>query len=158
MSDWAIGVQDMTLLVSIIVAIIVGVVTILFLNRYYRKATRELALIRTGAGGQKIVLDGGCFALPFLHKMSEINMRTSKLEIERSGSNSIITSDRLRVDVAAEFYVRVEGNQESVAVAFGHSGWSTSMWKVLTPARVSVVTSEYYCCRPALVKELPERP
>ena len=65
MSDWAIGVQDMTLLVSIIVAIIVGVVTILFLNRYYRKATRELALIRTGAGGQKIVLDGGCFALPF---------------------------------------------------------------------------------------------
>ncbi len=117
MSDWAIGVQDMTLLVSIIVAIIVGVVTILFLNRYYRKATRELALIRTGAGGQKIVLDGGCFALPFLHKMSEINMRTSKLEIERSGSNSIITSDRLRVDVAAEFYVRVEGNQESVAKA-----------------------------------------
>ncbi len=107
----------MTWLVSFVVAIIVIILTILFLNRYFRKATREIALIRTGAGGQRIVLDGGCLALPFLHKVSEINMRTSKLEIERSGPNSIITSDRLRVDVAAEFYVRVEGNEESVANA-----------------------------------------
>ncbi|MGI9357203.1 MAG: flotillin family protein [Rhizobiaceae bacterium] len=104
-------------LVWVIVTVIVIVLAILFLNRYYRKATREVALIRTGAGGQQVVLDGGCLTLPFLHKVSEINMRTSKLEIERSGANSIITSDRLRVDIAAEFYVRVDGNAESVAKA-----------------------------------------
>ena len=52
-------------------------------------------------GGQKVVLDGGCLALPFLHKVSEVNMRTSKLDIERTGGKSIITKDRLRVDVAA---------------------------------------------------------
>ena len=89
----------MTWFLTIVAVLIVLVLGILFLNRYYRKATREVALIRTGSGGQRVVLDGGCIALPFLHKITEINMRTSKLEIERLGPKSIITSDRLRVDV-----------------------------------------------------------
>ncbi|MFZ8941374.1 MAG: hypothetical protein ACO2ZK_05165 [Gemmobacter sp.] len=86
---------------GIVVLLIALVLLILFLNRYYRKATREVSVIRTGLGGQKIVLDGGCIALPFLHKVSEVNMRTTRLEIERNGPKSIITRDRLRVDVAA---------------------------------------------------------
>ena len=71
--------------VTFVLLIIAAVLIILFLNRYYRKATREVAVVRTGQGGQKVVLDGGCLALPFLHKVAEVNMRTSKLDIERSG-------------------------------------------------------------------------
>ena len=107
----------MTWFVTIVVVLIVAILVILFLSRYYRKATREVALIRTGAGGQRVILDGGCLALPFLHKISEINMRTSKLEIERLGPKSMITSDRLRVDIGAEFYVRVEASRDGVATA-----------------------------------------
>ena len=107
----------MTWFLTIVAILIILVLGILFLNRYYRKATREVALIRTGSGGQRVVLDGGCIALPFLHKITEINMRTSKLEIERLGPKSIITSDRLRVDVGAEFYVRVIGTEDGVATA-----------------------------------------
>ena len=103
--------------VTIVLILIAAILLILFLNRYYRKATREVALVRTGSGGQRVVLDGGCIAVPFLHKVSEINMRTSKLEIERVGPKSVITKDRLRVDVGAEFYVRVEATQEGVARA-----------------------------------------
>lgn len=107
----------MEIFVSIIVLVVLAILAILFLNRYYRKATREVSLVRTGAGGQRVVLDGGCLALPFLHKISEVNMRTIKLEIERLGPKSIITKDRLRVDVGAEFYVRVRANAEGVATA-----------------------------------------
>ena len=103
--------------ITIVVVLIAAILLILFLNRYYRKATREVALIRTGAGGQRVVLDGGCLSLPFLHKVSEVNMRTTRLEIERLGPKSIITRDRLRVDVAAEFYVRVMPTAEGVATA-----------------------------------------
>ncbi len=102
---------------TILAILVIAFLVILFLNRYYRKATREVALVRTGAGGQSVVLDGGCIALPFLHKVSEVNMKTSRLEIERLGPKSIITSDRLRVDVGAEFYVRVESSQSGVATA-----------------------------------------
>lgn len=103
--------------VTILLLIVAIVLTILFLNRYYRKATREISVVRTGSGGQKVVLDGGCLALPFLHKVAEVNMRTSKLEIERLGPKSIITKDRLRVDVGAEFYVRVMATVDGVATA-----------------------------------------
>jgi len=103
--------------ITIITALIAAILAILFLNRYFRKATREVALVRTGQGGQRVVLDGGCVAVPFLHKISEINMRTSKLEIERIGPKSVITKDRLRVDVGAEFHVRVEATEKGVATA-----------------------------------------
>ena len=103
--------------ITIVLLVIAAILIILFLSRYYRKATREISVVRTGQGGQKVVLDGGCLALPFLHKVAEVNMRTSKLDIERAGPKSIITKDRLRVDVAAEFYVRVQASVEGVANA-----------------------------------------
>ena len=103
--------------VTIVLLVVAAALIILFLSRYYRKATREISVVRTGLGGQKVVLDGGCIALPFLHKVAEVNMRTSKLEIERLGPKSIITKDRLRVDVGAEFYVRVMASVEGVATA-----------------------------------------
>jgi uncharacterized membrane protein YqiK len=103
--------------VAVVILIIAVILAILFLNRFYRKATREIALIRTGAGGQRVVLDGGVIAMPFLHKVSEVNMKTTGLEIERLGPKSIITKDRLRVDASAEFYVRVQPSREGVATA-----------------------------------------
>ena len=111
------GLWAMIWFVAAIILIIAIILAILFLNRFYRKATREIALIRTGAGGQRVVLDGGVIAMPFLHKISEVNMKTTGLEIERLGPKSIITKDRLRVDASAEFYVRVQPTREGVATA-----------------------------------------
>ena len=97
-----------------IIILIVIILAIFLLNRYYKKASREVALVRTGAGGQKVIIEGGFLAVPFLHKISEVNMKTSKLEIARLGPKSIITFDRLRVDMGAEFYVRVAPNKEEL--------------------------------------------
>ncbi len=103
--------------IILVVALIVVILAILFMNRFYRKASREVALIRTGAGGQRIIMDGGCLSLPFLHRVSEVNMRTTRLEIERAGDRSVITKDRLRVDTIVEFYVRVDPSDDGVATA-----------------------------------------
>lgn len=104
-------------LIGIVVAVIVLIVAILFLNRFYKKGSREVALIRTGFGGQRIVMERGCIALPIVHRISEVNMKTTRLEIERKGERSIITKDRLRVDAAAEFYVRVDPSEKGVTTA-----------------------------------------
>ena len=58
-----------------IVLVIVLVVGIWFFHRFHAKANREIALARTGFGGQKVLLDGGYLALPFLHKVAEVIMR-----------------------------------------------------------------------------------
>src|SRR5437868_14297839 len=104
-------------LVAIAAAIIVIAVAVIFLNRFYRKSTRDIALVRTGFGGQRILISGGCLALPFLHRIEEINMRTLRIEVRRATEKSLITEDRMRVDVELEFYVRVMPSAEGIATA-----------------------------------------
>jgi uncharacterized membrane protein YqiK len=104
-------------ILGIVGAIVAIAIVVVFLNRFYRKSTRDVALVRTGFGGQKVVLSGGCLALPFLHKVEEINMRTNRVEVRRTGEKSLITVDRIRVDVELEFYVRVAPSLEGVATA-----------------------------------------
>jgi flotillin len=104
-------------LLAIILAIVVIAILVTFLNRFYRKSTGDVALVRTGAGGQKIILSRGCLALPFLHKIDEINMRTMRVEVKRTGEKSLITADRIRIDTELEFYVRVLPTEQGVATA-----------------------------------------
>lgn len=103
--------------VALVVAIVAIAILVAFLNRFYRKATRERALIRTGAGGKSVVLDGGFLSLPFLHKVDEINMRTMRLDVRRTGEKSLMTEDRLRLDIEMDIYVRVEPSIDGVATA-----------------------------------------
>ena len=104
-------------LFGLIVLIVAVAVAVAFLSRFYRKTSRDVALIRTGFGGQKIVLSGGCLALPFLHKVDEVNMRTMRIEVDRAGAKSLITEDRMRVDAEFEFYLRVQPTLYGVATA-----------------------------------------
>ena len=104
-------------LLGIVIAIVVVAIVVVFLNRFYRKSTRDIALVRTGFGGQRIVISGGCLALPFLHKVDEINMRTIRVEVRRTADKSLITADRIRVDLELEFYVRVQPTVDGIATA-----------------------------------------
>jgi flotillin len=104
-------------LVALVVAVIAIAVLVAFLNRFYRKASRERALIRTGMGGKAVVLDGGFLSLPFLHRVEEIDMRTMRLDVKRTGDKSLMTEDRLRADVEMDIYVRVDPSPEGVATA-----------------------------------------
>jgi flotillin len=103
--------------VLVLALIVLAIVVIVVLNRFYAKSTRDTALIRTGAGGRRIVIDGGTLAFPFLHKIDRMNMRSMRLTVERSGNAALITADRLRVDIAVEFHVRVAPTPDGIATA-----------------------------------------
>ncbi len=90
-------------------------VAVAFVNRFYRKASGDLALIRTGAGGRKVVINGGCMVLPFVHALQTVNLHTMRIPVARAGKRSLITSDKLRIDVEMEFFVRVRPDSEGVA-------------------------------------------
>jgi len=101
-----------TLLVLVILVIVVVV-----LARFYERATRETSLVKTGVGGRRVVMDGGVIAIPYFHQISRVNMQSLRLEVGRTGEAALITKDRLRVDVGAEFYVSVLANEEGIARA-----------------------------------------
>lgn len=89
----------------------------LVLARLYRRSTREISLVRTGAGGKKVIMDGGTIVVPLLHEASPVNMKTLRLEVQRSAEAALITKDRMRVDVGVEFYVSVSPTEEGIARA-----------------------------------------
>ena len=101
----------------VLAALVVIVAIILIMTRLYQRASKEQAFVRTGMGGQKVVKDGGAMILPVFHETIPINMQTLRLTVGRQGKDSLITKDRLRVDVKAEFYVRVAPDESSIAAA-----------------------------------------
>jgi hypothetical protein len=96
--------------------LVVLVIGLLF-AKLYRRSTRDEAYVRTGLGGQKVVLDGGSVVLPVFHSTAAVNLKTLRLEVARGGPDSLITKDRMRVDIGAEFYVRVKPDASSIALA-----------------------------------------
>jgi uncharacterized membrane protein YqiK len=102
----------------VVTVALVGLLAIgLVFSRLYRRSSKELGFVRTGLGGQKVVMDGGAIVLPVFHECVNINMNTLKLEVSRAGADSLITLDRLRVDAVAAFFVRVIPSVEGVANA-----------------------------------------
>ena len=115
-----------TTVLTIVIAVIVIVVAWILFWWLYRRASKERAFVRTGLGGQKVVVNGGAFVIPVLHEMTSINMNTVRLEVVRSKEHALIARDRIRVDVSAEFYVRVGSDPESVALAARTLGGRTT--------------------------------
>ena len=92
-------------------------ITLVAITRLYRRATKEVAFVRTGFRGEQVVLDGGAMVLPVLHETMPVNMNTVRLAVERKNADALITLDRLRIDVKAEFYVRVRPDASAIAMA-----------------------------------------
>lgn len=96
----------------------VALLTIGFIfAKLYVRASKEVAFVRTGLGGEKVVKDGGAICLPVLHETIPVNMNTLRIEVEKMQKNALITKDRMRVDVKADFYLRVAPHQEGISMA-----------------------------------------
>ncbi len=93
--------------------------------RLYRRASKEVSFVRTGMGGQKVIMNGGALVFPVLHEIIPVNMNTLRLEVRRSADQALITRDRMRVDVTAEFYVRAQPESNSIAAAAQTLGMRT---------------------------------
>ena len=111
------GAEFGSFLLGLIVVAIVVAIAVWLLHWLYLRSSKERAFVRTGLGGQKVVLDGGAFVLPIVHDVIPVNMNTLRLEVSRGRDKALITKDRMRVDVIAEFYVRVAAEPRSVAAA-----------------------------------------
>ena len=105
-------------LLIIPVILVIALITIgLIFAKLYQRSTKEVSFVRTGLGGQKVIMNGGALVLPIVHDTIPVNMNTVCLRVERAKDQALITRDRMRVDVTAEFYIRVSPNEEAIATA-----------------------------------------
>jgi len=99
--------------IILVALIVIGII----LTRLYRRATKDVALIRTGFGGEKVVLNGGIMVIPVLHELMQVRLSTVKLEVSRLNKDALITLDKLRVDVVGLFHIKVKPDAQSIAAA-----------------------------------------
>ncbi|HEV2550841.1 MAG TPA: flotillin domain-containing protein [Stellaceae bacterium] len=114
----------------IVVAIVIAIIVWLF-HWLYLRSSKERAFVRTGMGGQKVAMNGGAFVLPIVHDVIPVNMNTLRLEVSRGREKALITRDRMRVDVIAEFYVRVQASAAAIAAAAQTLGQRTMQPELL---------------------------
>jgi uncharacterized membrane protein YqiK len=105
------------IVLGLIVLVVAVVLLFWLLSWLYRRSSKETSFVRTGFGGQKVVINGGALVLPIIHEVIQVNMNTLRLEVRRGRESALITKNRMRVDVVAEFYVRVKPSPEAVADA-----------------------------------------
>ena len=87
----------------ILIGLVVLLILLVLFAKFYQKSSKDVAFVRTGMFGQKIVLTGGALAIPIFHQTTPVNMNTLKLEIERKENNGFITKDKMRVDIKKSF-------------------------------------------------------
>lgn len=122
----------------IILAAIVIAVIVYLLHWLYRRSSKDVSFVRTGFGGEKVVMGGGALVLPIIHDVTLVSMNTLRLEIRRAREQSLISKDRMRVEVTVEFYVRVVPAEEGVAAAartLGHRTMNPDSLKDLVQGR-----------------------
>lgn len=102
---------------AIFVGVFVLTVIAVTLAKFYRRCGADEALVRTGSGGNKVVIGGGVTVYPILHQLMRVSLRSVKLSVERSGRNALVTKDKIKANVTTELYIKVEPIAEDVMAA-----------------------------------------
>ncbi len=109
-----IGALASSIMISSGVALAIICSTLLTITKLYVKTRASEAFVRTGMGGLKVIRDGGAIVIPVVHQVVRVSLETIRLEVLRAGAEAMITSDKLRADIKAEFFVRVQPNDEAI--------------------------------------------
>ena len=97
------------------------VIILIAYRAFYRKVTSDTALVVSG-GKKKSAHFGGKLVNPITSRTQLISLNTMNLKVERKGQDALITRDSLRVDIVAEFFVRIQANETDVLAAAASLG------------------------------------
>jgi uncharacterized membrane protein YqiK len=110
-------VGDMISANMILIGLVILLILIVIYAKFYQRSSKDVAFVRTGLGGERIVLTGGALAIPIVHQTTPVNMSTLRLVVERANEKGLVTGDKMRINIETAFYVRVAGTKEGVALA-----------------------------------------
>ena len=108
---------------AILASAIIGIILILyiFLMLFYKTAKTGTALIRHGIGGPKVSFNG-IIALPFIHRVEEINTTHTEIHIDYDENHPLLTKDKQQLNATFRFSINVyysEDGVKRVAFQFG---------------------------------------
>lgn len=106
-------------IVAAAVGAIVLCVLMFFMSmaRFLKRPSPSEAIIRIGRSTTDVFIGQACWIVPVLHRASTISLSTIGLTIRRAGHDALVTKDYISTNLSAEFYIRVEPNEDDVKKA-----------------------------------------
>lgn len=100
-------------------------VGVYLLHWLYRHSSKDQSFVRTGSGGERVVMGGGALVIPIIHDITVVNMNSIPIEVRRHNEQSLITKNKMRIDITTEFFLRVIATEEGVSTAARNLGART---------------------------------
>ena len=63
----------------VLIFLVILLILIILLAKFYQRSSKDVAFVRTGMGGERIVLTGGAMAIPIVHQVTPVNMNTLRI-------------------------------------------------------------------------------
>src|SRR3954468_22282101 len=114
---------------------IVGTVVVFLLvfvsamARFLKRPSPSEAIIRVGRATTDVFIGRACWIVPVVHRAATMSLSTIGLTIRREGHEALVTKDFISTNLSAEFYIRIEPNDDDVKKAArtigideGHAG------------------------------------
>ena len=97
--------------------VFMGLLTLVAYARLYKRAEPDEAVVRTGRGGMDALAGGGMWVIPIFHKHQMLSLKQVKISINRTGDDTLVTSNKIKADVQGTMYVRVGDEVEDIKTA-----------------------------------------
>src|SRR6476646_2556932 len=112
------GIEVWQMALALVAAIMFFIV--LFLSamaRFLKRPSPSEAIIRIGRSTTDVFIGRACWIVPILHRAATMSLSTIGLTIRRAGHDALVTKDFISTNLSAEFYIRVEPNEDDVKKA-----------------------------------------
>src|SRR5260370_3660260 len=112
------GVEVWQMAVALVAA--VPAMALLFVGamaRFLKRPSPSEAIIRIGRSTTDVFIGRACWIVPVLHRAASMSLSTIGLTIRREGHEALVTKDFISTNLSAEFYIRVEPNEDDVKKA-----------------------------------------
>jgi uncharacterized membrane protein YqiK len=104
-------------------AALVGAITLFVLvffgamARFLKRPSPSEAIMRIGRTTTDVFIGRACWIVPVVHRAATMSLSTIGLTIRRDGHEALVTKDFISTNLSAEFYIRVEPNDDDVKKA-----------------------------------------
>ena len=85
--------------------------------RFLKRPSPSEAIIRIGRATTDVFIARACWIVPVLHRATTMSLSTIGLTIRRTGHDALVSKDFISTNLSAEFYIRVEPNEDDVKKA-----------------------------------------
>ncbi len=85
--------------------------------RFLKRPSPSEAIIRIGRATTDVFIGRACWIVPVLHRAATMSLSTIGLTIRREGHEALVTKDFISTNLSAEFYIRVEPNEDDIKKA-----------------------------------------